>query len=705
MLEVTLGFLFFVVFFIRIPYVRKHIKLQDTMNPRLERMLELAEVTGRKSDPRFRHAVRRLLLRPDQRLEEAMLRRLTFEAGDKAIEPPPMNAITAADMDCGDVPYVRWGKAARVENGRLEATVALRVPLVAGHKLVLGSTRSGKSCAVAGYVRNLPAGTACWVIDPEADRVYMNLALDAGFLVIDAADFKRNLFEAPPNCPQDVWDGRAERNFRESLFLRDGSMSMLRALLDGCRKEGGPVTLARLRSKLIALRYRLSQSGREFGFYETLKNRLDALVTNPMFDCVAGFNLAELASRNVLFTCGSLGPDDYGVFINDLVSWLSCHFEPDLNPVPRLLVVLEEVHRLTNFQRLRRADIVEPIILDAVRTLAKRRVSLMFVDQVPSELPTQLLANTSFRAVFATIEGRDLDALQRSLSLTPEQRTFISQLPQRACIVQYANPNFPNPFPVLIDDFPLRPDVEAGIAERRQQTLAGLSWVPDRREPAAAAPPKTVKATKPLVSKAALDYLTEIAKDEFVPASWRDQQLNIAISQGNVLRSELEKAGLIALEKVNTRSRAKSVVNTRITDAGYALLDLLKVPYHRPRGKGGWEHQYHQRSIAKWAARNDYHRVLVEHSVDGKSVDVALEGEKRIAVEILVNGPRKEMANLRDLQAGYDEVWFCVKDQQTAGQIRELIGATFGDEAPTVLARVQFRLLGEFQERHRATAD
>src|SRR3989344_2045606 len=104
---------------------------------RLDRILELAEIAGKKNDPRLRHLIRRLMLRPDEGLEKFLLRKLTLEAGDRAIEQPPFRCITDAEMNPVEgVPYVPWGHAAQLEMGVLAEAGAFRFPLTAGHRLI-----------------------------------------------------------------------------------------------------------------------------------------------------------------------------------------------------------------------------------------------------------------------------------------------------------------------------------------------------------------------------------------------------------------------------------------------------------------------------------------------------------------------------------------------------------------------------------------
>jgi hypothetical protein len=676
------------------------------MTSRIDQIVYLATLAGRRNDPKLRAVLRALSVRPNPRIENMLVRQLTIQAGDDAFDPPPFACISEPDMSIPGtegIPYINFGHAGRFDGSELTVGSRFRRPLLTSHEIHTGGTRSGKSVSVADLIRNLPESTRAWILDPENDPVYANLALafpEEEFAVIDVRNMKRNLLEGPPGFPQDVWFNHFKRNLRESLFLRDGSMAMLSMLLHRCQEERPEgIALGHVFDKLVEMRYRLIQAGREYTFYETLRNRFEGLLVNPMFDCVKGFDLAELATKHVLFQCGGLGADEFPLYVNDLLCWLSCFCEPSLNPVPKLLVVVEEAHRIVNPGRLRRADIAEPIILDAVRTLAKRRVSLLFVDQVVSELPVQILANCSFRVVFSTIEGRDLDALQRSLGLTLDQRVFVSRLPRRTCIVQYANPNFPEPFPVVVDEFPLRPDIGEELEARRTATRAKLSFVPlERQRIVSGRGTGKTETAPPIVSKPALDYLVEIAKDQFLPASRRDQEVGIPLSQGNALRKELQEAGLLRVEHVNTYGKARRIINTRITEQGYELLGSMEVRCERPRGKGGWEHLYHQRAIAAWGRANGY-EVAIEHTVGGKSVDVCLEKDgERIAAEILCHGVHKEVANLRDLHTGFSEVWFCVKDREEARRLQELIVATFREEAHAILTRVRFKLLGAFQD-------
>jgi hypothetical protein len=671
----------------------------------LPRILELAEITGRARDERFRALMRRLARSPDPGLEANLLRQLTAQAGDEAYAPQPFRAPTASDLAAPGIPALRLGSVVKLAATGVREIADFSFPLTAGHVGVFGATRRGKSMAVARLLAGLPAGARYLVIDPENDPSYEDLALSQPAersRVIGWQDLKVGPF-APVSDPM-TWRGAAIRNLSESFFLRYGSRSMLNHMLDYFEREepGQPVSVARLYEKLMQLRFTLSRAGREYTFFESLKNRFEGLLANQIYDCAAGPPISDLTSRNTWLRLRGMPENDFVFTVNDVLLRLAQHFAPDPNPVPKLVVVLEETHRLTNKERLRQTDISEPVLLEAARTLAKCRVSLVFVDQVPSELPPQILANCSSRFVFSTIEGRDLDAIQRSMSLSHEQRAALSRLPRQVCVVQYANPSFPEPFCVRVADGPVGEVTAAALAARMGESASSLDFVPVEARTAPVDEKK--RQATPLLSHAALNYLVEIAKDEFEPASWRDRRLGIPISQGNALRKELLAAGVISLETVNTYSRARKIKNTVLTEKGREQAQALKVSYERPRGIGSWEHVYHQHAIASWASRNGY-SASVEHFMDGKSVDVSLEkGGVAVACEVLIEGVAKELNNLRDLQAGYSEIWYCVKSEDEARRLRGTIEARLGSEAASVLQKLRFHLLREFQPDFDAVA-
>lgn len=663
----------------------------------LTRIVELAKLTGKIKEPKFRALLHRLNIFPNPSLEQMLLRKLSAEAGDQSFDPQLFLPISKDEMAIprtDGIPYVELGDVLVFNSLEYVRKGRFRFPLLAGHKIFLGTTRSGKSSAIAVMLRQLLLKlllvTKCWVFDPEDDVTYKNLALSFSsedFYLLEARNLKRNLFEAPPNCSQEVWFGHVLRNFREGLYLRDGSIGMLSDILNHLLAEGKSITLKNVHQKLIDLKSMLLKGGREYGFYESLKNRVEYLLTFPMYDCVKGFDLTHLASKNLLLLCHTLSSSDlFAFFLNDIVSWLSL-FISNSGPVPKLTVVLEEVHQLTNPQRLRRADVTEPIILNAVRTCAKRGFSFVFADQVPSELPVSIMANCEFRAIFNTIEGRDLDAIQRSLSLSWERRTFLSKLPKATCVIQYANPLFPDPFLVAIDQFPLRDNIDDEVEKRKASTLAKLDYIP---QPSTKVEPKI--ETETIITERMQKVLKSVAAHAFASQQEHAKKTGIPVSTFSKIVTQLQNLGLVKTESIKRGIRGNSINLMIPTFKGYKYLKKLGITYKMPPGNGSIAHRYFQHQIFKKVFKKETDVGGIEFHLKAKRVDVGLiRGYEKIAFEVVCTGTlQKEVNNLkRDLDDEWQTVVFCIESEEVEAKLRALISQEYS-------GRVNFRLLNEF---------
>jgi len=127
-----------------------------SMNGRIARILELAEITGRKNDPKLRRLLRSLMLRPNPRLEEALLRQLTLQAKDEAFDPSPFRMPSEDELvvpGSEGMRYVAWGRVAKLSGDAIATGHVFRLPLVCEHRIFTGMARKGKSVAVAQFLK------------------------------------------------------------------------------------------------------------------------------------------------------------------------------------------------------------------------------------------------------------------------------------------------------------------------------------------------------------------------------------------------------------------------------------------------------------------------------------------------------------------------------------------------------------------------
>jgi hypothetical protein len=198
----------------------------------------------------------------------------------------------------------------------------------------------------------------------------------------------------------------------------------------------------------------------------------------------------------------------------------------------------------------------------------------------------------------------------------------------------------------------------------------------------------------PAITKAAIDYLIDIAKRPFVAATKRDSGLGLSVWKGNDIRAELDRAGFVQAVKVNTGTRGGMVQLQEITEAGWDFLDELRVNVHRPRGRGGLEHKFWAWHACKWFEKQGY-KAEIEKFLSGKNVDIGVEKDGcLLAVELLITGEAKEIVNIaKDIEAGYGEVILCCKSEKEIKSLRERVLAELGRE---MAAKVSYRLLSSF---------
>lgn len=126
------------------------------MTPVMERIVELARLTGRIGDPKFRKLMRRLARSPDPSLEQMLLRKLIVASGDECFDPAPFRMPTEDELvvpGTEGIPYAEWGRVAKLSGDAIEAGTRFRFPVVCEHCLFTGMTRKGKSVAVAQFLK------------------------------------------------------------------------------------------------------------------------------------------------------------------------------------------------------------------------------------------------------------------------------------------------------------------------------------------------------------------------------------------------------------------------------------------------------------------------------------------------------------------------------------------------------------------------
>ncbi len=576
------------------------------------------------------------------------------------------------------------------------------------HTLVVGHSGSGKSYLIRYLVSLLAAaGIHAWIFDPENEyKVLLRHVDPARFLVLTPALDRDNFLQPPPGIAPSEWLGRLKNLCREVFFFRDGSINLLDGILRGLYANNGVLdgginypTITDLVATLDRIEFK---PGTRFsGFHETLVNRFRSLAANleKTLVCRRGYDLDALASKTVVFRTGGVSDDIRNFYIYLKLLRLSSHMERFAFSGLRMLVVIEEAHKLFNERLSERYDLGEGMIFGSARTFRKRGVGFIYSDQVPSELPNPLLANVNNRFVMRLVNGKCGWRMAQGLSLMQEQAAFLPVIPKRQCVFQSADYPEPVLFEIPMLSFEQVSDKDA--ERHSEEVLASLDYAPLGEEASlsneANAKPLPWEKCRPTGQKPNRIW-TGIAK--LLVEAGKMTLSELYARMGNVspwlarkIADGMARQGLIELCQLSLgqRGNPKTYAVLGPEGARFVGVDYEKV---RLRGRGSTEHVILQNLLAE-ALKKAGKTVAIEHEANGKAVDVAeIRPEGAVAYEIELEPANPHVAEnaLRDLEAGFSEVVIVTKNQASQNEAKDAVYKAVPWEK---LSRVKFSLVRE----------
>jgi hypothetical protein len=446
----------------------------------LGRIRELAKIVG-LDDPRVQRVVE-IAERFPESLEtgERCLRAMAREKGISLATPPLFHVPRELPSE-GTV-------LGRVLRGEMPVgEYRYDVSQLAGNVAILGVTGCGKSTLVKHLCEGWIEAGLCVIVFDVGDE-YGDLIHRFGpdkLLVIRARNFPLALFANPPGSRlSDVsWLSQVVSVLRETQYLRDGSCNLLLKVVGDMYRERGvfegsghyPVA-TEVFAELISRKF--SAQSRHAGYLETLVNRAQALLQSfPNFNARRSPAPAQVMQRSLVVRMADLSPSEHDVFLNLFQVWQDSARVGELRTTTDVVNVVEEAHIAMSRQKMWRFDLGEPLTVRELRTCRKRGLSLVIVDQVPSELPAAVLGNVSTRIVFRLTNSPCLGAIEDSMGLNREQVTELSELPRRRAVVQSASQ--PKPFLMEVIDVPRgRPASREELEERERISLELLDYEP-----------------------------------------------------------------------------------------------------------------------------------------------------------------------------------------------------------------------------------
>lgn len=385
-------------------------------------VLSLARAASRSSNPKW-----------GERLMKIIQRRTATATVVHPYAPSP----TADELPQDGVSLGR----VLLADSTLGPEVWLPVEQFCSGTIVLGTNGSGKSSLMLHLCRQLAlrGNVRVWIFDRE-EEAPSKLASElkhGKFRYVHYRRFLRNALE--PVAGESIKEliNRLNSYWFTDLTLGDGSWNILSRAIHAVMErrdqaQDGWPTLWHLDRELQKMRSALD--ARERGYWETATNRITVLLLlmSEVYDNARGFDLEKLLDENIIVDLSGISDIHPRFFVADLASAAMAIRERRPSETVNIFVI-DELHRFVRSGPA--GETWRPFIYELSRIGRKRGLGLLCADQVPSQVPTPVMANMSSRIALRTVNGPCKESISRSMSLTYEQRDWISGMPMRTAVV------------------------------------------------------------------------------------------------------------------------------------------------------------------------------------------------------------------------------------------------------------------------------
>ena len=627
--------------------------------------------------------------------------RLMKKEGYSLADPPAFGRMSEKDRRAKGTPLGRIVGAAGMQE-----TFRLPEKAEEQHLILAGQTGTGKSVTGSIMIRgSIEKGGKVLVIDGADDHVHLaRFFKPDAFLVIDPKDFKINFLLPPPGVPKAVWRGTLINITREAFFFRDGTCNELNAVLGNLEKSKACPSFADLRAAVWKRAFRANS--RRAGFIETLLNRIEGLSNGYIAEalaCAEGQSLeSAMIDRSACFRVGLISDDLLrNFYVNFLLKWLESYltFNPEKRANAKRAIVVEEAHRYCNEMLIKRADVSEPIIMGIAREIRKCGVALIFMDQLVSLLPKQLLGNAATFIIFRLPNPSCMKAISETCALLPEQKARLPELAKRQAVVYSSE--LDQPYLIETLDFPVERMSDECVREKMRPALEALPFVPlsdewngdvalvdglDIRS-------VTRRAVELKPRRAWNDLLKTLLPDKFKTLTRCYEDAGIDAKYGRKLLNEMAALGLVELVPLNFGRKGSPSTFVLLKEKAAEYLGV-KPEEVRLSGKGASAHVIAQNLLCRKLAERGA-SALVEHFMNGKSADVAvIEADGTVAYEIETEPNEHVAENVRrDLEAGFCRVVVVSANAKHQNENQDVVYRSLDW---TLHGRVEFKLLREF---------
>lgn len=573
------------------------------------------------------------------------------------------------------------------------------------HALISGITGAGKSVLLEILVYGLiKKGKKVLLIDSadEHSGMIRDFPPDV-LLAVDPARLKINMLEPPSGVNSRTWQGVFTSLLRSDLYLRDGSINEINSILTSLTSNMIHPTLIDMHKAILSRNYRAGS--RQAGYIESLRNRSEMFLNSYLmeaFMCARGYPLEDLLlKRSCILRVGKISDNLMCNFYVDMImKWIQTYLEHNPGEITHdNVIVIEEAHRFLYKGIKERSDIREPVMLSLAREVRKLGISLVFIDQIPSLLPRQLIGNVRTFITFRLANSQCVKTISEACGLYREKSEAIPLLGKREAIV--FTDALSQPYKFRTKDFILPKISEEDINQRMEEALSSLPYVPI---------PETEREIDELRAKDGLEIKSFSSKKITLRPrkTWKDileillDVLFIGLSQlyetmgisprfCRKVIQEMESFNMIETCTISSGKRGNPTTYVMMKPIGAEFLGIDYADIKLP-GKGSTEHVLLQNLIAS-NMKESGRTAVVEHFMNGKSADIVEFGndDKTIAYELELEPNEHVAENVKkDLEAGFDQVVIVSRNKILMNEIKDRV---YRSVDWNVLQSVRFKLL------------
>ena len=593
------------------------------------------------------------------------------------------------------------------------------------HTLISGRSGSGKTTLIYIILAQLAKNNIpFWSFDFKQD--YRHISKFTDTLVFNWHNFRFNPLRPPEGVDPKIWMQAFTNVFSQVYWLLSGTKAILLEHIDRLYRdyrvfEGSDVYPSMLDLAECLKQRKLERKyGRETGFWESAKNRLDEVLLSfsGMFDCDKGFSLTELLENNVVFELEGLLTENQSFIINIILrSVFQYRITKGQRGHFRHVFLFDEAKSVFDKNREFTKELGINEVAQFTATIREFGEGLVVSDQMPAKLGDMIKGNVHTVICMSQSGAENIIEMSKALGLSKEQTESLRNLQSDKvgkvfeAVVRMSG-RWTQPFVIQMMQLPpelLNKDVDSeSVAEFMAPHLERLSSsiVPRtpyqeiltgiKKEEVREAAKQREEFIERTEEKKAVDenqliqILTNIKEHPFIEQKSRIEMLGLtgSASTVNKLFKELVDRGFVVPHKIGL-GRGKGVrILYEMTDAGmkFARIKPFTIP-----GRSGFPHKFWQHTIKAFYEKQGL-KADIEKRLGLKNVDVCVkDGKNLIAVEVELSPDHLIDNIMKDLDSGCNQVVVCCPNKKMMANYRKRVN----EHDESLLEKIEFRVLSE----------